>query len=198
MSKAATDNLEKVSGEFEGEVLGLLQEGRKEAIAAIQAARKEASETVTKVLENAAKQAESLKKQIVGAAELDARNSQLRSLEAAVTEVFAEAAGKVSKASGQRYEKAITRLTQEGVDVIGPKAKVWGNEKDRRIIASAVRRVSGGQVRLKAGETDIETTGGVVMTSADGSVRFDNTFESRLERMRPALRKEVAGILGGT
>jgi V/A-type H+-transporting ATPase subunit E len=44
-------------------------------------------------------------------------------------------------------------------------------------------------------EDSIETIGGIVLSNADGTVKFDNTFESRLERMRPALRKEVAGIL---
>lgn len=33
------------------------------------------------------------------------------------------------------------------------------------------------------------------MTSMDGSVRFDNTFEARLERMRPTLRMEASAIL---
>jgi len=39
--------------------------------------------------------------------------------------------------------------------------------------------------------------GGVVLTTSDGSIRFDNTFEARLERTKPTLRKDVAAILAG-
>ena len=91
MSKAAADTLEKVSGEFEHEVLADLEEGRKESFAILETSRKETSEAVAKILETSVKQADSLKRQVIGSAELEARNTQLRTLERAVNEVFDQA-----------------------------------------------------------------------------------------------------------
>ncbi len=40
-------------------------------------------------------------------------------------------------------------------------------------------------------ETPIETLGGVLVTSADGQIRVDNTFEGRLERLRPRVQQVI-------
>ena len=196
MSKAASDTLEKVSGEFETEVLADLEAGRSEALARIEAVRKETSGAVDKILETSGKQAESVKRQIIGAAELDARNAQLRSLEKAVNEAFDLAAKQISTVSGAAQDKALTSLIQEGLDVIGPRAKVSCASKDRKAVSSAIRKL-GSKAKLSLDDGEIDTMGGVILTTPDGTVRFDNTFEARLERMRPTLRKAVAAILMG-
>lgn len=40
-------------------------------------------------------------------------------------------------------------------------------------------------------ETPIETLGGVLVTSADGRIRVDNTFEGRLERLRARIQQVI-------
>jgi V/A-type H+-transporting ATPase subunit E len=197
MSRAAEETLQKVASEFEAEVLADLEAGRKEALARIESARKETSVAVAKTLEASLKQAESVKRQVVGTAELEARNAQLRSLEKAVNDAFEMAAKNISNASGALYEKAMVNLVKEGIEVIGPKANVYCASKDKKMVASAIRKLSAGQPKISFEEEPIETTGGVVLTTTDGAIRFDNTFEARLERMRPTLRKEIAAILTG-
>jgi len=194
LSKAASDTLEKVSEEFENEVLADLEAGRSEALARIEALRKETIEAVGKILETSEKRAESVKRQIIGAAELDARNAQLRSLEKAVNEAFDLATKQISTVSGAAQEKALASLIQEGLDVIGPRAKVSCASKDRKAVSSAIRKL-GGKAKLSLDDGEVDTMGGVILTTPDETVRFDNTFEARLERMRPTLRKAVAAIL---
>ena len=196
MSKAAADTLEKVSGEFEAEALADFENGRKETLARVEATRKEATEAVAKIIETSTKQAESVKRQIVGTAELEARNSQLKSLERAVNEAFERATKKISSSEGADYEKALARLVDEGLEVIGSSATVSCASKDRRAVSSVVKKLAKAKVTL--GEDPVDTIGGVILTTPDGSIRFDNTFEARLERMRPTLRKEVAAVLTGT
>jgi V/A-type H+-transporting ATPase subunit E len=196
MSKAAADTLEKVAGEFEAEVLAGLESGRKETLAKVESVRKETAEAVAKILETGVKQAESVKRQVIGTAELEARNSQLKSLERAVNEAFESATHTISTSTGAGYERAIGRLIQEGLDIIGSRAKVQCSSKDKRVVASAIKKLAGKE-QATLDEEPIETIGGVVMTTPDGSVRFDNTFEARLERTKPVLRKEVAAILTG-
>ncbi|MDV3244293.1 MAG: hypothetical protein LYZ66_03845 [Nitrososphaerales archaeon] len=197
MENATSDTLQKVASEFEGEVLMELQEGRSQSVALIEASKKGTMEAVAKILETSVKQAEALKRQIVGAAELEARNTQLKALEEAVTEVFSSAVSQVSKMSGPRYDKSLTDLVGEGIEAIGPHAKVSCNSRDGKLVAVMLNRIKGDHVKLAVDDQSVDTIGGVVLTTMDGSVRFDNTFEARLERLRPALRKEVAGVLGG-
>jgi V/A-type H+-transporting ATPase subunit E len=197
LSRAASDTLEKVSREFEAEVLTDLEAGRSVTLAKIEAVRKETAEAVAKILETGEKQAESAKRQMIGAAELDARNAQLRSLERAVNEAFDLATRQISSETGASQEKALVSLIQEGLDVIGPRASLQCAAKDRRAVSSAIRKF-GSKAKLSQSDGEIDTVGGVVLTTPDGSVRFDNTFEARLERMRPTLRKEVAAILTGS
>ena len=196
MSKAAADTLEKVSGEFETEALADFENGRKETLARVEATRKEATEAVAKIIETSMKQAESVKRQIVGTAELEARNSQLKSLERAVNEAFERATKKISSSEGADYEKALARLVDEGLEVIGSSATVSCASKDRRAVSSVVKKLAKAKVTLD--EDPVDTIGGVILTTPDGSIRFDNTFEARLERMRPTLRREVAAVLTGT
>ena len=195
MSKAASDTLEKVSGEFEAEVLAELENGRKETLAKVESVRKDAAESVAKIIESSLKQAESVKRQILGAAELEARNAMLRSLEKAVNEAIERATKEISDSGGDDYEQALERLIQEGLDVMGPNANVRCASKDRKAVASAIKKLSKAKFTME--DEPVETIGGVVMTTPDGSVRFDNTLEARLDRMRPTLRMEVAALLTG-
>lgn len=195
MSKAASETLEKVSGEFEAEVLADLERDRKETLARVESVRKEATESVAKMIEASQKQAESVKRQIVGTAELGARNALLMSLEKAVNEAFDRATGKISSSRGAEYEGALERLIQEGLDVIGTHATVRCAPQDKKAVASIVKKLS--RAKVTVDDEPVVTIGGVVMTTPDGSVRFDNTLEARLDRMRPTLRKEVAAVLTG-
>ncbi|HKT22779.1 MAG TPA: V-type ATP synthase subunit E family protein [Nitrososphaerales archaeon] len=185
-----------MAGEFEKEVQSEIEAGRKETMDRVEATRRETAEAVAKILETSVKQAESVKRQIVGAAELEARNAQLKSLEKAVNEAFEGAMKQVSEVEGAAHEKALARLIQEGLDVIGQRANVACAAKDKRAVMGAVKRLEG-KAKVTVEAEPVEAAGGVVLTTPDGSVRFDNTFEARLERMKADLRKEVAAVLTG-
>jgi V/A-type H+-transporting ATPase subunit E len=195
VSRATAGTLEKVSREFENELLAELQEARGEALSTVESSRGEAKVAVTKILDASVKQGESLRRQIIGAAELEARNAQLKALEKAVVEVFEAAAKELGEDTGARYEASLTQLVKEGLEMIGPRARIFCRSKDRSTVSAALRRLGGSQSKLVLEEKGIGTSGGIVMTSMDGSVRFDNTFEARLERMRPTLRMEASAIL---
>jgi len=197
LSNATEATLQKVAGEFEGEVLTELQEGREQGLTLVQASMKATAEAVSKILETSAKQAEALKRQIVGAAELEARNSQLKVMEVAVEEVFSNAVSQIPKLEDRRYEAALRHLLGEAIDVIGPNALVSTNSKDAKGVFSIAKGIKGDRGRLTPGDKRLDTIGGVVLTTPDKTIRFDNTFEARLERLRPTLRKEVAALLNG-
>ncbi|MDG6902493.1 MAG: V-type ATP synthase subunit E [Nitrososphaerota archaeon] len=196
MNEQASATLAKVAGEFEEEVMAEIEAGRKETLERVESSRKATAEAIAKILETSVKQAESVKRQIIGAAELEARNAQLKSLEKAVNEVFDAAKKHVSEVEGASQEKALAALIQEGLDVIGLHAKIQCASKDKRATTAAVKRLDG-KFKVTIEAEPIETIGGVVLSTPDGTVRFDNTFEARLERMRADLRKDVASVLAG-
>jgi V/A-type H+/Na+-transporting ATPase subunit E len=191
---AASDTLAKVAAEFEAEVLASLEEGRGQALKTIDEAKKAAKEEGAKTVDAGSKQAASLERQIIGAAELEVRNARLRLVESAVSEVFESAMKEVSEGS---QSKALEGLVREGIQVIGVKATVLCREKDRKAVAAIAKKLSGGGTKLTLSDKGLQATGGVILTTHDGSVRFDNTYEARLERLKPELRKEAATILTG-
>ena len=195
MSDTANDTLTKVSDEFQSEVLADLEEGRSSAAAAIEAARKDSSDLVSKILDEGDRQADSITKQVIGSAELESRNAQLMALERAVNEVFDSAIKRLEVIPPGERESSVTRLIKEGIDAIGPLAIVSCNASDKKLVASVVRKLNKAPVKLSVSNDPIQTLGGVVLTTADGSVRFDNTYEARLERMRALLRRDVATLL---
>ncbi len=194
---SAKGTLDKVTSEFSEEIRSELEDGRKQALEHLRRVQKETEDAHAKIRETSKRQADSLKRQIVGTAELESRNMQLRALEDSVNEVFAAAMAGLSEMSQSAREKSLTTLIQGGVDAIGGLAKVSCNEKDAEIVSEVIKKMNSGTTRLSVGDRRLATLGGVVLTSPDGTVKFDNTFEARLERLKPLLRKQVADLLTG-
>ncbi|HKB55340.1 MAG TPA: V-type ATP synthase subunit E family protein, partial [Ramlibacter sp.] len=49
--------------------------------------------------------------------------------------------------------------------------------------------------QLKLSDEPLDSIGGVLVGSVDGNIRFDNTFEGRMERMGETLQRVVADRL---
>ena len=43
----------------------------------------------------------------------------------------------------------------------------------------------------------IDAIGGIRVKSADGTMTYDNTIDSRIERLKPLIRKNIAQMLRG-
>ena len=78
--------------------------------------------------------------------------------------------------------------------------EVLVNPRDKGLLSEAeVSRISaetgkelGTSISLRVSEEPLTCIGGVVVRSADGKVRVDNTFEARIERFRETIRTHVA------
>jgi len=80
---------------------------------------------------------------------------------------------------------------------------VRSNERTLKLIVERLsefkeklREGLGKDVDVTIGEP-IQTLGGVLVESSDGSVRVDNTFEARIERFESELRATIAKALFG-
>ena len=197
VSRSAGNTLEKVASEFAKEVIAELEGGRDQALESLELTRRETIGSAAKILETGRKQADSLRRQMIGSSELESRNLHLRLIEDSVNEVFATAMAKAAATSPSEYENALTRLITEGVGFIGATARVACRSEDSRLVSSVIKKLDRTSTRLTLDEKSLNTIGGIALTSPDGTVKFDNTFEARLKRLRPMLRKEVANLLTG-
>jgi len=147
-----------------------------------------------KIVADGRKEADKLEKQIIGSSDIEARNKQLLALEDAVGRVFTKALDQISNSdrSGD-YANLIKSLLDESTKVLGTsEVIVFTNSKDRDVVQSALSNFTGSEL---SSET-IDCIGGVKIQSKDGAMKFDNTIDAKIDRLKPLIRKEIASKFG--
>jgi len=147
-----------------------------------------------KIIADGKKEADKIEKQIVGGSDIEARNKQLLALESSVNRVFATALEQISNSDRTGdYANLIKTLLDESTRVLGTsEVIVFTNSKDKDVVQSTLSSFPGSEL---SSET-IECLGGVKIQSKDGSMKFDNTIDARIERLKPLIRKEIASKFG--
>ena len=65
----------------------------------------------------------------------------------------------------------------------------------KKIIADLQKKSS--KVKVSMSSQPIDVIGGIRVKSGDGSMTYDNTIDSRIERLKPLIRKNIAQLLRG-
>lgn len=147
-----------------------------------------------KIIADGKKEADKIEKQIIGGADIEARNKQLLALEASVDKVFTKALDQITNndRSGD-YANLIKSLLDESTRILGTsEVIVSANSKDRDVVQSALSGFPGSELSSDT----IECIGGVIIKSKDGAMTFDNTLDARIERLKPLIRKDIAAKFG--
>ncbi|KFM14611.1 V-type ATP synthase subunit E protein [Marine Group I thaumarchaeote SCGC RSA3] len=147
-----------------------------------------------KILSDGKKEAEKIEKQIMGSADIEARNKQLMALEDAVDKVFSKALDQIANAdrSGD-YSNLIKTMIEEATQILGTsEITVTTNAKDKDVVQSTLSQFPGAEMSPDT----IDCLGGIVVKSKDGAMTFDNTIDARIERLKPLIRKEIASKFG--
>jgi len=191
--------VKKVSDEALSEILQTLEEGRAAAQSAANKRMGEAASEAQRISDHEQRQAEALRRQIIGGSEMTARNQSLQIIEENLNAAFISAIQKLEASTkSQDYETLLKRMVVEGIEQVGGNDfVVTGNSRDQerlqRVIDQISKEMKG--VKLQRGSTRLtKSIGGVTISSGDGYVTFDNTYEARLERMKPSLRKQIAQL----
>ena len=147
-----------------------------------------------KIVSDGRKEADKIEKQIVGGSDIEARNKQLLALESSVDRVFMTALEQISNSDRTGdYANLIKTLLDESTRVLGTsEVIVFTNSKDKDVVQSTLSSFPGSEL---SSET-IDCLGGVKIQSKDGSMKFDNTIDARIERLKPLIRKEIASKFG--
>lgn len=198
-TSALEQTISKVLSQKEADLIKQLDVAYEESIANLESSRAKLQSEYTRIVEGAKKQAENLRRQIVGSSRLAARNKQLVLIETAVNEAFEKAKTTLRSSNKQQdYKVLITKMLQESISAIATdEVTIQCNRDDFDLVKKAVASLSNNNVRLTLSDQPIDVIGGIRIKSIDGSTIYDNTLDSRIERFKPLIRKNIVQMLRG-
>ena len=186
--------VEKILQNTEEQILSSLKESLQSSQDVLSNSHVSLEQEYDKIISEGKKEAEKLEKQIIGNADLDSRNKQLVLIEESIEKVFDKAIKKIQDADrDSNYSKLISSMLKESIHTIGtPDIIIQTNSKDKSVVQSLLPKFSGATLSPDT----IDCLGGVKIQSKDGTMKFDNTIDARLERLKPLIRKDIASKFG--
>ena len=203
MNTEAQD-IEMLSRAILTEVRDEAEQIKAEAKEKAEAIRKRAQEQAERerkaILDRAREDAERLRGQGVATAQLKARSRQLTNREQLLDRVFQTAREKLSEIQKRSdYDEIATLLLREAlVQLRVNKANIRADKTTQGILEKkALREISKELNGQFTSAEPLEEGIGVVVDAADGRLNYDNTLETRLNRLEGTLRSAVYKMLIG-
>ena len=186
--------LDDVSKDFEKLVESILKTGLDEASKIISNSEIQSKNQEQEIESQQSKEFDIKSGQIIGAAEMESRNSNLLLLEKNINKVFTAALKELSSNKGKNYPKSLELFINEGLNTIDDSdVLVSCNKKDSSVVKDILNKISSKSKKsITLSDTYISTAGGVIVSNTDSTVIVNNTIEDRLERMKAELRTDVA------
>ena len=162
-------------------------------------AKEEAERRYDEIIRKGKERIKDKKRQAISLFELETKNNLLEAKEEIIEEVYDEAIKRLRQYTlTEEYTNCIFRLIREASRQIKSDALIIRlNERDYQILTKKrldeLSRKLG--VKIIKSDEKINCTGGVVVTSLDGKIIVDNTFENRLRALKDPLRTKIAKIL---
>ena len=172
-------------------------EAREKAEEIRRRAQQEAEAERKAILDLAREEADRLRSQSSATSQLKARSMQLEQREKLLNEVFEEVRKKLGSVKDRPdYREIAMMLAHEALtELKASEAEVKADEVTQRVLNldDLSRELDG---KFIVGEKLEEGTG-VVVNAAGGKLHYDNTLETRLNRLQGSLRSSVYKVLMG-
>lgn len=193
-NSALEQTIDKILTKTEKDVLSNIRSALTESNQTLDDSIPKLEREYDKIVSDGRKEADKIEKQLIGSSDLEARNNRLLALEKAVDNVFTKAIEQISNTNrNDDYSKLMTTLLDEATTILGTtKVIISTNSKDKNIIQSLLSKYSGAELSPEP----ITCMGGITVKSKDGGMKFDNTIDARIQRMKPLIRKEIATKFG--
>jgi V/A-type H+-transporting ATPase subunit E len=193
---------EAVMSDVERDRQRILKNAQSQAQSTLAQARREAEVARAGVIEGAEAEVERVRQQVIGAARLEAQALKARMREELLDRVFRQALERISDPDHiEGYADVLSGLIEDAVEHLKGHERliIIADPKSTRYLNDEfLARLSDLTGRELSASGDAEAPGvGVVLTSPDGRIRYDNTLQTRLGRMRDALRPVVYRTLMG-
>jgi V/A-type H+-transporting ATPase subunit E len=190
--------VDKVLAQKQEEFMTQIDSAYQEAASNLESSKGSLRSEYEKIIQGSKKQAENLKRQILGSKRLESRNQELLLIEMAVNDYFEKAREMFRELPRDKeYKSMINEMIDDCISAIGTEEIIIeSNEKDSKTISEIISKKSK-KVKLSLSEKPINVIGGLRAMSADGSLTYDSTLELRMERLKPLIRKEIVQRLRG-
>jgi V/A-type H+-transporting ATPase subunit E len=173
----------------------------KEKVESIRKRAQERAEAERKaILERAQQDADRLRSQAIATAQLKARSLELAHREKLLERVFKAVNEKLPELQKRPdYDQIAAMLLREALTQLKvKKAEIRADETTQKSLKqgalSEISKELGGEFTIAGG---LEEGTGVVVDAAEGKLHYDNTLETRHNRLQGALRSSVYKILIG-
>ena len=177
--------IQRIESDAENEANDIIEKARKEAEEIISEAKKKAKKEAKEIESRGEKEAARLREKMLASARRKAREMEIRAKEEVIQECIEKAKEKLKKLKGKKYEAAVKKFIEEGKKTLGDCVVVPSRGQDKKIAEKMGIKVEG----------KVDSIGGVILKSKDGSREIDNTFESIMERKLGELRIAIANEL---
>ena len=200
-SSSLERTIDKVLAQNESELTAQIDSALKEALSNLDASRVKLQSESDVIIQSAKKQAENIKRQIIGSSRLTARNKELLLIESAINDIFAKAKQKLGSAYNEKeYRDLLKRMIEESVQRLGSaEVVIECNKNDLEIVKKILSDLSANKnkVKISLSKKPIDIIGGIRAVSGDGTMTLDNSLDSQIERLKPLIRKELVQLLRG-
>ncbi len=193
-SSTLENTINKILDQTEKTIISDVESALHDSITTLENSVPKLEQEFDKIISDGKKEADKIEKQIVGSADLEARNKQLMALEDAVTRVFEKSLDEIKNAdrSGD-YANLIKSLLDDATKILGTtNVVVHTNSKDKDVVSSTLSQFPGAELSSEL----VDCLGGVIVKSKDGAMTFDNSIDARIDRLKPLIRKEIASKFG--
>lgn len=198
------ENIEALTRAILNEAQAEAEEARAEAQSKAEAirqrARQQAEAERKAILERAAQEAERLRSQAIATSQLKARTLELEHREKLLDRVFKTVRQQLPSVQQRKdYDQIAVQLLREAlVQLKANKAEVRADKATQKFLTNhALEELSKElKAELSLGQP-LEQGTGVVVEASDGHLHYDNTLETRLNRLQSGLRSSVYRILMG-
>jgi V/A-type H+-transporting ATPase subunit E len=191
--------IDKVLSQKESELVSEIDSALQNSLKNLESSKSTLQVEYDGIIESSKKQAENLKRQIIGSSTLNARNKELIIIESAIDEIFTKAKEKLTRSNNEKnYEKLLTRMIQDSVSKLGSNIVIQCNKTDQKLVRKISSQESTGKnMKISVSDDFLDMIGGIKATSVDGTMTLDSTLDSNIESLKPLIRKDIVQLLRG-
>lgn len=175
----------------------LQAEAKEKADSILKRAQAQAEAEAKAILDRARQEAERLKSQSLATAQLKARSAQLEAREKLLDSVFEEAKKQLNSVKNRSdYADIAKMLAREAITQLkATQAEIRADESTQKVLKlDEISKELNGNFSFGA---KLEEGSGVIVSASGGKLNYDNTLETRLNRLQSALRSSVYKVLMG-
>ena len=191
--------IDKVLSQKESALISEINSALRNSLKNLESSKTNLQVEYDNIIESSKKQAENLKRQIIGSSTLNARNKELVIIESAIDEIFNKAREKLAQSNNEKnYEKLLTRMIKDSIAKLGSEIIIQCNKTDLKLVKKISSEESTNKkVKITVSDKVIDVIGGIKATSVDGTMTLDNTLDSTIESLKPLIRKDIVQLLRG-